>query len=458
MKKNITFKTIYIVFVVLLIAISANAEQEKIRSHLVLVCQPDNDLYRVMVKMNIKNTRYDCAETAIKTAPTGSGVLILADEYPKKTVSISSEIFNQAAHKKLRLFIEFPSSLPSIELGEVRHTKWERVVITSSAFDETLQKNRIVMIHDCNFVTLQAENPHLVVAKIAGFDTAVYGLDSTVTHPILFNHPNADILVSTTKLSQFVTGRYVPKEAWISIWKMILFWLQPDQVIPDLEWTETVRPSFKPDVNLSEKNYRQAVKRGVDWYSNSRFLIDKSWIDKFDQAANYYDRVAPAPSNNLPVGNGSYGILEGFNSKINYDGTQPVRWYQRGDCTGETSMAISMDWFLNKNQRSKTVAGNLQDFLYNHSVIQGGPRANSESPSYGLLGWDTRKAGAIIYYGDDNARAVLGTLVASAALESTCWDEAALRVILANFRTSSPTGFREPRIEDPDLQNHGWEY
>jgi len=442
----------------LLIAIVFTVQCAKTPSQkLAFSCLADNDLFRVATTSGILSARYDSPEKAVKSAANGSGVLILADNYPRRTTVIDPAIYELAAKKKLRLYVEFPSQLPGLKTGKIQPTHWERGIITSDAFGDSLKKMRIVMIQDCHFVSVPAQAPLLVVAKIAGFDTAVYGLDSTQIHPILFQHPAGNLLVATTKLSQFVTARYAPKEAWTQIWKMIFHWLKPGQV-PDLQWTPQVRPSFKADEPLPKDSRRTAIRRGVAWYSNSRLLMDKSWSEKFAMAGNYYDRVGPAPSQKLPPGDGSYGILEGFNAKIKYNGSQPVRWYQRADCSGETSMAIALDGFVDGDSKSLTIAKNLLDFLYFNSILQHGPRADPASPSYGLLGWDTTERSSGVYYGDDNARAILGTLTASAALKSNRWDEAALRVILGNFRTTGPSGFREPRIEEAELQEHGWKY
>ncbi|NOY61089.1 MAG: hypothetical protein GXO75_19430 [Calditrichaeota bacterium] len=443
----------------LLLAVVINFQCARTPSQkLVFSCSSDNDLYRVATDNGIPSKRYDSPKQAVESAANGSGVLILADNYPIKTTAIDSAVYELAVKKNLRLYVEFPLQLPGMKTGEIRKTHWERGVVTSDVFGDSLKKMRIVMIQDCHFVPVAATTPLLVVAKIAGFDTVVYGLDSTKTHPILFQHPAGNLLVSTTKLSQFVTGRYAPKQAWAQIWKMIFHWLQPGRPVPNLKWTSLVRASFKPDASLPRNARRNAIRRGVEWYSNSRLLMDKSWKEKFVQAKNYYDRVGPAPSQNLPAGDGSLGILEGFNAKIKYDGSQPIRWYQRADCSGEAAMAIALEGLVDSDKKHLSIAGNLLDFLYFNSNIQHGPRANPASPSYGLLGWDTTEHSSGVYYGDDNARAILGTLTAAAALKSGRWDEAALRVILANFRTSGPSGFRKPRIEEDDLQEHGWKY
>ena len=51
-------------------------------------------------------------------------------------------------------------------------------------------------------------------------------------------------MVATTKLSHFVTGRYLPTDAWRTIWQTILARLSPDAPPLRLEWTPTVRPSY----------------------------------------------------------------------------------------------------------------------------------------------------------------------------------------------------------------------
>ena len=177
------------------------------------------------------------------SAPEGTGVLLLADDYPAKTQEIAPEVFETASRKKLRLFVEYPATLPGFDVGQPRDTKWERGVITSEAFGPKLQPMRILGIHDCHFVPVTVERSHIMIAKVAGFDTAVYGLPKTNIWPILFEHPRDKVLVSTTKLSQFVTARYAPTDAWEPVWRMILNWVQPDLSIPQLKWTPVVRPA-----------------------------------------------------------------------------------------------------------------------------------------------------------------------------------------------------------------------
>lgn len=106
--------------------------------NLVFCCQADNDLYRVVTSDGGKYARYDAPGDAVKAATKGSGVLILADGYPEKTTVIEPAVFDEAAKKKLRLYVEYPSFLPGTTVGAPRGTQWERAIIASDAFAPAL--------------------------------------------------------------------------------------------------------------------------------------------------------------------------------------------------------------------------------------------------------------------------------------------------------------------------------
>jgi hypothetical protein len=160
---------------------------------------------------------------------------------------------------------------------------------------------------------------------VAGFDTAVYGLDDVKAWPILFEHPRGGILVSTTKLSQFVTARYATQDAMQAVWRMVLGWLQPSAAIPALEWTPTVRPTYSRDAKLPADAARRAIVRGVDWHTNAKLLLGADWQDRYiaDREAciikNAPQKIA-TPRDQRSVGDGEFGVLEGFSSRISYDG------------------------------------------------------------------------------------------------------------------------------------------
>ena len=314
-------------------------ESGQAKSRLVFCCQVDNDLLRVLGENEIHCPYYDTPAEAVGKAPVGSGVLILADGYPEHTTTIEPAILDAATAKGLRLYVEYPTQLTGVDLEKPRGIRWERAVVTSQFFGPTLDKMRILSINGCRFTPVKATSPHLVLARVAGYDTAVFGLPKE-TFPVLFEHPRGNVLVATTKLSQFVAGRYGPTEAWRSVWQGILHWLDPQTDLPALHWEPTVQPSYSRNAKLPDNVEHQAFRRGINWYRRGGQLVHASREKLMTELINHEDRWGPlAP--NTPVGDGSCGLLEGYCSAIDHLGRQSVRYMIRNDCTGESAMAFA---------------------------------------------------------------------------------------------------------------------
>jgi hypothetical protein len=336
--------------------------------------------------------------------------------------------------------------------------------VTSDAFGPALEKMRILMINDCHYLPVQAANPHLVLARVSGFDTARFGLPASGVQPILFEHPRGDILVATTKLSQFVTARYAPTDAWGPVWQMILSWLQPGTTVPDLTWTPTVRPVYGPADALPPDFELQTIRRGTAWYIKSRLLLHASWQASYDRPSNmgpptgdwpWGHRCGLGPDPSWAVGDGSLGMLEGFRSRILGDGSQAVLWWRRHDNSGEIAGAMTMAGTLLNDERFRQIGGNLGDWLYTQSLLTQGDRADLDNSAFGLAGWNDvpRYYGHVhgydVYYADDNARGMLGMIKAAAALQTDRWDERLAQCLLANLRITSQLGFSPERIDGP---------
>jgi len=398
---------------------------------LVFACDARNDLYRVMIANGRSCPRFASPDEAVKGAAAGSGVLILADGYPQRTTPVSPALFDAAAAKHLRLYVEFPSLLPGIKLGAVRRTELERAVVASGAFGPCLPRLRLLAVHDCHFVEAEAQAPHLVAAKVAGFDTAAYGLDDVKTYPLLFEHPSHAILVSTTKLSQFVTARYATAEAMRAVWRMVLGWLQPGKEPARLAWTSTVRPMYGRQEPLPPDAARRAIVRGIEWHQRAgMFPVAKG----------------------KTVGDGSSGVMEGISSRIACDGSQPTNEGLRSDCNGETALAFALRWRLDGDRRSRQIAVNLLDWLYFDSGLLHNDPAK---PDFGLLAWT---ASSPSLYGENDIKAILGGLGTAALLKTDRWDEVLLRDIVGNFRTTGVHGFRGCCLSDQDVLKEGWQY
>jgi hypothetical protein len=421
-------------------------------------CRPENDLYRVLTGDGGVYARYDSPAEAVKAAPQGSGVLILADGYPEKTTAVDPAVFDEAARKKLRLYVEYPAALPDLQVGPPKQADQQRGAITSEllrgvvaskTFGDTLPPMRIVTVNSFRYVPLTVENPHLVFATVAGVDTAVFGLKDTPTEPMLFDHPRGNMLVATTKLSHFVTGRYMPEEAWRTIWQTILSRLQPGAAVPALTWSPTVRPTYGRQEPLPPDVERRALQRSAQWIVSSRNLRDPRWPKHALDAGGLGD----LPAATWPTGDGSLGILEGFGSTIRQDGSQPMRYLVRPDCNCEVAMLMAFEGAVNSKPQHGKVAANLLDYiLLKSGVVMAAPN----EPALGLWGWTLDGVGRYVYWGDDNARAMLGVLAVSAAMKDPRWDDATTRCILGNFRTTGVHGYREWSIVNQELQKRGW--
>ncbi len=441
-----------------------------------LSCKKDNDLHQMLRRHNISVERFADPNAAIRRAPNGAGVLLLADQYPETRLTIDTALLGLARTKALRLYIEYPAPWPDImptpampadsvqAMSAPRKIQFERVVVASDIFAPQLTKMRILIAPGCHFVPMRAEKPFLVLASVAGFDMAVYGLANTAVFPLLFEYEPERILVAAGKLSGFYQGRFAPAYAWATVWQMILHWLEPNSAVPQIAWTPQVKPGYSAVETLPHDVERKSLQRGARWFDDARLLIHSSWQSVYDQAGQWPDRVGPAPSISWRNGNGTLGILEGFNSTIDHLGAQKVRWWRRDDCCLETAGAMACAGKALGQNHYLRIGKNLLDFTLGRSIMATGDRLDPASSAFGLFGWNDvaryyeDKNGYEIYYGDDNARAVLGALLACAMLNSEKYNERLMQCLLANLRTTGPLGFRENRIEQPELVSKGWRH
>jgi hypothetical protein len=453
------------------------------RPRFVFCCQPENDLYRVLGGEKSGFPRLATPSDAVQAAGEGDGVLLLADGYPDKSTVVAPEVFDAAAKKKLRLYVEYPATLPDVEIGPPQAIKLERGVITSNAFGDSLPPMRIVMVNGCRYVPAKlpattnsappTKDVHFVLARVAGVDTAVFGLADTPSEPLLFDHPRGNLLVATTKLSHFITGRYMPQDAWRTIWRTILGRLQPGASIPAIDWTPTVRPAYGRDEPLSADAELQALHRSADWITASRILRHPQWPQEVQDRSLHYNTVRDMPPADWPLGDGSFGILEGYSSTIRADGSQPMRYAVRDDNMSEVAMLLTLDAATRDQPRHRAIAANLLDYIQTTSGLTAGNCADPAKPEYGLIRWSLDLPNS--YWSDDHGRALLSMMAVSASLKAAAknakandaptpssdfsrWDDLITRCILADFRTTGVYGYREDCVFAEKLQANGWQY
>ncbi len=282
-----------------------------------------NDLFRLISRDNPGGVqRFATPAAAIEAAAEGAAVLVLADAYPETRTPVNAGFFDAAKRKNLRLYVEYPAFLPAIEMPKLQTATWERGVIASNAFGDALPKLRIVSPHACQFIPLDArENELIGIARVAGFDTAVYGLPAKHS-PLLFELNDGRWLIATTKLSGFVTARYAPSADWANIWTTILARLSPEGRTPKLAVEPIAAPARTHTDSLPADFQRQSFDAAVKWFLHSRLLVHPSRKAQIHELlAKGVEEIDP-PDADAPIGDGSLGILEGYSSAIRHDGSQ----------------------------------------------------------------------------------------------------------------------------------------
>ena len=448
-----------------------------------IVSLQTNDLVKVLQKNGIQHQVHATQSSAIDAAKQGDALLLLAETYPDTRTTVDDATWQAVSDKSLRVFVEYPAAIPGISTAAPRRTHWERAVVTSDAFGDSVQRNRILAIHGCHFIPMEMQNPLISLGRVAGFDKAVYG-PARDSKPVIGIHalPNGlSVMLASTKLSCFVRARYAPTDAWSAIWTYILRWLSPSSDIKQITWDATVRPMYTKTAPLPPNAEVAALRRGIEWFYTSRMLIHPTMLPIYNKATNgpepasadtppdvpwpFGHRTGRMPSLRTPIGDGSLGILEGFDARIFQDGTQPVRWWIRADCCGEVAGAMAAaSSVLGDPQHAKT-SENLGDWLLFKSPISIGDHANPKHPAFGLLGWNASPAycgpgtmdGYGVYYGDDNARTMLGMMLAGAMLGTQKYAPRLASALLGNMRLTGIKGFLPDRIDQGPLEQSGWQ-
>lgn len=391
---------------------------------------------------------------ALQNASKQAPVLLLCPSYPEQGTVVTSEDLALIQSKSLRVFMDFPQQIGEHLCVKTDTMELERIVVCDSLTPQ-LPSMALMAFHRCVLKELDQtpDSTYLVAAKVAGFDKAVYGLVNTPVHPLLYQLNN-HLMVAATSISNFAACRYLPEQRVQSMFEYIMSWLLHKEGVTFSSWLTYVSPSYTVTEPLPEDAGKQSIAKGVEWYYNGHFLVHPSW--KKDWADKYMGDglmpVGPELPADMPDGDGSLGVLEGHMSGIYHDGKQQYRYWMRDDVQGESSYAFAAAGDLLGKQDYLKVSSNLLDYSFRE--YRDSVRNNPQSPSYGLLGWSYTHKGT--YYGDDNARSILGSLAASAIMKNTSWDKQMVECIIGNFRTTGKNGFRGGNILDSDLQKNGW--
>ena len=449
-------KKIFLLFVVSLLfpGLAIYGRQSKI----VFSCGKTNDLYTIIKNNSLPCSRYANPEEALKNTREGDILLILADNYPAEQTKTNEELYRKIEKKNIKVFIEYPSYIPQVHFEKIQKTKKERVVIITNFFSG-IDSLSILASNGLHYIDIQTgiDNPYVVAAQVAGFDTAIYGLPEK-TAPLLFKLKNSNIIVSTTSFSNFVSGRYAPQKEWGIFWKRILEDLGAGNKISDLKWEPEISVTYEKNEELPDNFQRKSISKGINWYRNAKMLVAGSFADSLQQLINTgTERIKW--NKDIPLGDGSNGSLECIFSEINEKGSQPIGIIVRGDCVSETAMAFATSGAVLHDKESYRIAQNLIDFYLFHSIASKNEYGDPLHGAYGLIPWGISNPNWYkASYGDDNARFIISSLITSAILKTDKWDEKLMRSLLALLRTTGKSGFRGDRIDLQDFDKNGWDY
>ncbi|WP_430973192.1 hypothetical protein [Sunxiuqinia rutila] len=420
----------------------------------------NNDLINILkTHKNIQLTFHDSPEQAIQKAQTGDALLVLSSHYPNKPEELGDNFYDLLKEKGVRAYLEFPSSLPDRAIGGIEQSNKERVVVNSTFFNGYPDSLAILGLNGLHYLNVDPKRSkvHMVAAKVAGFDLAIFGLPEK-QYPLLLEMNDWPILLSTTNLSGFVSGRYAPSKEWGAVWQNILEFVMPGIELEDLSWEPVVGATYAKEEPMPADYEKESFSRGVEWYKNARMLIPASYKDTLRKMVDSgIERLAW--SEDIPAGEGSSGVFECIFSEIDENGNQPIGIMERGDCISETAMAFATAGKALENDEYLQIARNLLDYYLLNSIATKNEYADPDHGAYGLIPWGI--SNYVWYkasYGDDNARFFLGAWTTAALTGSDHWDEILMKSLLALARTTGQNGFRGSRIDLPHFEKNGWRH
>ncbi len=370
---------------------------------------------------------------------------------------ITADVYKTLQDKGVRLYVEFPKNNSAIgitgysQYGETDAVKnmsneYRRAIVTSTGADNIdLAENTLLYAHGARYLKkLDTTNAWLTHAKVAGYDTVAYNDYTHANSEIrtfLETNENGDVLIAATKLSGFATGRYSPTNAWATLWRGILSWLTDGTTVTSFDYTPLMTAAYTKDATLPDTAYTDAVAANMQWY---------------------YDNMVPSVEGNDAGWGGFYQRYRSDAWGWQADGNQSLDNSVRADCTGESIGAMAIASVLLENEEYRQIAYNAMDWMLNESNMANGDRHSDPNNSqYGLLGWyddwtDSKwTVNVNAYYGDDNAKAILGLILAASALETDEFDERILEAIMGNFRTTGTNGFRSAYFNGSSM-NSDW--
>lgn len=421
-----------------------------------------NDLLQVAkATFGPQVVRFDSPQQAIEAATAGDALVIVADGYPETPSAVSKTDLQAIRDKNLRCYVEYPDFLRGSQNFSATESHVERVVAVDNFFAPAIPRLSVLQANGLHYVPIDPSlreefgKPILVAARVAGFDSAIFGLPEK-TAPLLLVNDEQTLYLGATGLSHFRQGRYSPYSSWQAVWNTLLGHLMDSATPVAVAYPPAiVSATYGPSEPLPPAAQRKAIERGVAWFAKANMIVHPDWQVR---VASPQVRVPPLEAG-LPVGDGSLGSMEAILSIIKSDGHQVVSSVQRGDCIAETAMAHALYSRLSNDGAHQQTARNLLDYYLLDSEACKNERGDPSHGAYGLISWGiTNPAWCVANYGDDNARIMLATMATAGVLGEDRWNKTIARCMIGNLRTTGQLGFRGDRIDIGPLGQNGWKH
>ena len=235
-----------------------------------------NDLVNLLKEERFQIKESPSVTEALEAAKPGSAVLLIAGGYPDTPVTLTKTDLNTIKEKGLKVFAEF-ATLPD-QNPEIKEIGVERVVVTKEMGD-SLRPMDLLTINRAAYLEAEADDPLMVIARVAGFDTAVFGLNDTPSSPLVYKQ-DENLWISTSKLTDFARLRLIPERKWKPFWETIISELTGRKTVFK-NWPTLITPSYSKNQPLPATARRDAVAKGIEWFFNGHFLIHQDWKESW---------------------------------------------------------------------------------------------------------------------------------------------------------------------------------
>src|SRR5699024_8960650 len=130
----------------------------------------DNDIVNVLRENAIEFNIYHEPIEAVKKTPNYGGILFLSNNYPQSRLNIKATVFQIAERKHLQLYIEYPSRVPDLQIGDTTiNTHLERGIVSTHEI-YGLDSLSLLGVHNNVVIPIKGGQSLIDIGKVAGFD------------------------------------------------------------------------------------------------------------------------------------------------------------------------------------------------------------------------------------------------------------------------------------------------